>query len=978
MVAVLRRRIAGTISQFFILLMIFVPALTAQTISTYKALREGFAHPPQSAKLRCYWWWLNGNTNEETITSDLEEMARMGFGGAILVDANGAQQNGNNDVPAGPLFGSSAWIRLYVHALREADRLGLEISLNITSGWNLGGPNVKPEEASKLLIWSRTTIQGGTHARIQLPDPPKKNDFYRQIAVLAYPLHHGTNLATQADDGQGSHHTGDAHHDPLRVRIAASESGSSMPDSSALLNAGPDATDRRLADTALDEVRDITAAWDGRTLDWDAPPGEWEILRIGYTDSDARVSTASGAWQGLAIDYLDHTAFDSYWRKNVTPLLDGAKPYIGRSLKYLVTDSWELGGTNWTADFRKQFTRLRGYDPLLYLPIVTGRIVEDRDISTRFLTDLRRTVADLIVTEHYDVFAAYARKNGLGIHPESGGPHGAPIDALETFRNSAMAQTEYWAPSPHRATDEDRFFCKEGASATNIYGLAYNAQEGMTSVGPQWSESPATDLKPAFDRALTEGMTRLIWHEFTSSPRETGVPGQEYFAGTHMNPKVTWWHAAGDFFLYLNRAQFLLQQGTPVDDVLYYYGDHVPNFVRLKQSDPAKVLPGYDYDVTNEDALLHTIRMDEGQLNGPRGMQWRMLMLPSTRRLSLPMLHRVEEYLHSGGTVAGFAPLSSTGQTPPAKEAEFTSLVKNIWQDCLEGQTRNYGRGTIFCTDKSRDVLRAMHVPPDFSSEEPQLDYIHRRDGDLEIYFLRNGSPKPIASTAQFRSGRKVPELWDPVSGHIAEVEHFTQQDDGTVNVPIELPAYGSTFVLFRSVNRESPNRTMHKVVREQIALAPGWQIRFQANRGAPAEAVSITDLKSWSDSPDPRIRYFSGTATYLTSFTLSREQANHPLLLSLTNVHEIAQVRINGHPVGTIWAKPFQLSMETAFKPGRNRLEIEVTNTWANRLIGDLQDGAKEHYTKTNIRKYTAASPLLPSGLIGPVSLTSLLVAPK
>jgi hypothetical protein len=175
-----------------------------------------------------------------------------------------------------------------------------------------------------------------------------------------------------------------------------------------------------------------------------------------------------------------------------------------------------------------------------YLPVVTGRIVEDRAASNRFLNDLRRTVGDL-VTDHYDHFAERAREYGLGTQCESGGPHGAPMDALETFRSSAVPQTEFWAQSnEHRSRDEERFFTKEVASAADIYGKKFAADEGMTSIGPQWSASLATDLKPSFDQALTEGMNRLVWHEFTSIPESFGLPGIEYFAGTHLNPNITW------------------------------------------------------------------------------------------------------------------------------------------------------------------------------------------------------------------------------------------------------------------------------------------------------------------------------------------------------------------------------------------------------------------------------------------------------
>ena len=466
---------------------------TEHRLEGVAALRKGFEMPPAQARLRCYWWWLNGNTTAETITSNLEAMAAKGYGGVLLVDADGSNQEGNRQVAAGPEFGSPAWVKLYVHALKEAKRLGLEISLNITSGWNLGGPGVKPEDGSKILTWTRQTAVAGPEQVLKAPDA--KNGFYRQIAVLAYPLQHG-----EALPGKGSSR---AAIQGLRFKTAAAETGFSMEDLHLLSDVPAVAGEQ---DTELSQVVDVSdkSGVDG-LLRWSPPVGmgTWEILRIGYTDSGVKVSTASGPWQGLAIDYMDHEAFDRYWNSVVEPLMAVSKPYLGKSLKYLVSDSWELGGTNWTWRFREEFKARRGYDPVPYLPVVAGRIVGSRELSDKFLADLRRTVGDLIVAEHYDVFAAHAKAYGLGIHPESGGPHGAPLDALETWRSAAFPQSEYWAENPHRPTDPQRFFTKEAASAANIYGKPFVAQEGMTSMGPHWSESLGKDLHRRGCRAMS-------------------------------------------------------------------------------------------------------------------------------------------------------------------------------------------------------------------------------------------------------------------------------------------------------------------------------------------------------------------------------------------------------------------------------------------------------------------------------------------
>ena len=938
-------------------------------------LRLGFRKPPPSARLRCYWWWLNGNTDKVTITHDLEEMKAKGFGGALLVDANGAAQNGNRPVPAGPKFGSPAWRALYVHALKEADRLGLEITLNIMSGWNLGGPDVTPENASKLLTFSRTVIQGGKPADITVPKPPAREGFYRDIALLAYPLHHGAALAPQPNDGQVDHDRSTEHpHDDsvsntIRYRAAAVESGFSMPDTSAMLDDGLVTTfknDPGFADASLTEVR-VLKLTPGGTLHADLPAGRWELLRIGYTCSGARVSTASDTWQGLAIDYLSRQAFNTYWDTNVEPLLADARPF--HSLKYLATDSWELGGTNWTADFREQFLARRGYDPVPYLPIVAGRIIGDRSTSTRFLTDLRRTVADLISANHYDLFAARARQNGLGVQAESGGPHGAPIDALETFRNSAIPQTEFWSQNSHRSNDRERFFTKEAASAANIYGQRLVAQEGETSIGTQWAEPLAGDLKQAFDMAITEGMNRLVWHEFTSSPTSTGLPGQEYFAGTHLNPKVTWWNNGQSFFDYLNRIQFLMQQGTPVDDILYFYGDNVPTFVRYKADDPAHVLPGYDYDVTNQDALLNTIRIEGAELVSPSDIHWRALTLPQTRRVSPVVLQLADRYLRAGGAVISLPPLSPTGITKPEDLRRFNALVAEIWQSCAPGSSHTVGRGHLFCTNDTRAALAQLHIQPDVELDSAHLeassttgiDYIHRRMGNTDIYFLRNPSAQPAAFPAIFRATGHA-ELWDPLTGNIFAVTSAPTPSSSTEThrsrVDLSLPAYGSVILIFTPSDtaRAHPRPTESRS--EEMQLSSPWSLTID---GQP---VHNSDLTSWTSHDSTK--YFSGTAVYHATFIAPQLALGEIACLHFNSVREIATIKLNGRQQPSIWAPPYSTCFDETLRPGENNLEIAVTNLWNNRLVGDAQPGSHVS-TQTNIALPDPKSDLLPSGLIGP-----------
>ncbi len=980
------------------------------------ALASEFQTPPDSAKPLAYWWWLNGNTDKATISGDLEAMRREGYGGAILMDANGSDQGGNIDVAEGPMFGSPSWQELFLHTLKEAKRLNLRISLTIQSGWNVGGPTVTGAQSAKLLTWTRKVVHGPLAGPLQLDVPPSKNGFYKDIAVMAYPLKHGAALAG-ADDRKPIR--------DLKVKAVFVEAGFSVPDSKPLLGDFPATPGEEDLDAGQEVDLTKEKMSQSGKLEWDVPAGDWEILRIGYTSSDARVSTSSGKFQGLVIDYLDRDALMTYWNANVQPTLTAAKAYLGDSLRYVYTDSWEVGGVNWTGRFRQAFMAGRGYDPVPYLPVVTGRIVGSRDESDRFLNDLRKTVGDLLLTEHYQVFGQLAAMNGLGFHPESGGPHGAPVDSLRLLGAGTFPQSEFWAPSAHRATQLDRFFVKEASSAAHIYGKTLVAAEGLTSLGPQWEESPGMDLKPTFDQAVCGGLNLLVWHEFTSSPAATGYPGQEYFAGTHFNPKVTWFKDGKSFFDYMGRVQYVMQQGVPVSDVLYYYGDQVPNFVQFKWSDPAQVMPGYDYDVLDEDVLTKGLTVANHRIRLANGTDYRELVLPPLTNISLPALQAIEKLVNAGATVVGVKPTRLTGlPTARATDADVEKIADRLWVGCgSDGKgVSAVGAGKIVCGESARAALEDAGVMPDLKSAGPaaddDFDFVHRRGQGAEIYFVRNRKASAVATVLSFRARGLQPELWNAETGVVTPAGVYEQTKEARTNLPVWLGPYGSVIVVFRKptgahvvrVERDGQEvfpkmaadaqpfevelRSGAMMLRaeqsgryvavdtagrkhaatvaepEVVKVENPWTVAFTPGWGAPEE-VRMDELKSWTESSEEGVRHYSGTASYSTGFLVPANLPEHArVVLDLGEVRETARVWVNGKEMGVAWKRPFVVDVTSAVVQGSNSLKVQVTNLWPNRIIGDQSLPAGKRFTHTNITKFTKDSPLMPSGLLGPVTV--------
>jgi hypothetical protein len=941
-------------------------------------MAQGFANPPNSARLRAYWWWLNGNVTKAAITRDLEEMKAKGFGGALICDAGGAEQDGNDRVPHGPTFFTPEWRELYKHTLREADRLGLEMSLNILSGWNLGGPMVKPEDAAKKLAWTEALTNGPAKFNQALPMPKTRDGFWRDIAVVAY----RTKSSDSVPPGQSRQ--------PIRnwaQKAIYSPLSFSAPDTAPLFAeflavAGEE-------DIQAADVLDLTAklSKDG-VLRWDVPPGTWQIIRLGCTIGDhSHVSTCSDGWQGYALDVLDAGAFERYWDTVVEPLIADAGPLAGRTLKYLHTDSWEVEPLNWTPTLRQEFRKRRGYDPLPFFPVLAGRIVDSRPVSNRFLNDFRKTLGDLAIDNHYRIFRDLAHKHGLQIHPESGGPHAVPIDAQRCLGMNDAPMSEFWAWSwKHRIGDTNRFFVKQPASAAHTYGHRLVLAEGFTDIGPHWQESLSENLKPAFDQAACEGMNLLVWHAFVCSPAEMGIPGQQYFAGTHFNPNTTWWSKSAPFLAYINRCQFMLQQGLFAADACYYYGDHVPNFAQLKRIDPAHVLPGYDYDVATEEVLLTRMSVRDGRIVLPDGMSYRVLVLPDRTGISLPVLRKLKDFVKAGATVIGPKPVQTHSLTDyPQCDAEVARLADQLWGETPSASPlqRSFGKGRIIYGKTAREVLLADGVTPDFdyslrtqpSAHEARpsivLDYIHRVAGNSEIYFVANRSGRWEEADCTFRVMGKQPELWDAVSGVIRPAGAYSQEE-GQTTVPLQFAPYGSMFVVFRrsltDAAKVASQRNFPTFSTPHDITGP-WAVQFDPKWGGP-ESVVFDQLVSWTQRPEEGIKYFSGTAAYRKTFDLpaTLRQPSQRLTLDLGDVKNLAEVRLNGKNLGILWAVPFRVDVTDAIKPAGNKLEIEVVNFWPNRIIGDQSLPPEKRLTRTNIRKLTKDTPLMDSGILGPV----------
>jgi hypothetical protein len=729
------------------------------------------------------------------------------------------------------------------------------------------------------------------------------------------------------------------------------------------------------------DVLDLTSKMgsDG-SLDWTPPPGQWVVLRMGYSLLGITNHPASPEGTGFEVDKLSPEHVKAYMDAYLDSYKSAVGPLMGaRGLGFLVSDSWEAGAQNWTDRILQEFTKRRGYDPRPWLPVLTGRVVESAEASDRFLWDFRRALSDMLAEYHYDQITAILKQRGMGHYGESHEGGRAFIgDGMEAKRSNDVPMSAMWTQRPGVNAELYHYNAdiRESASVAHLYGKSYVAAESMTAGSNAWAWCPAT-LKPTADKELAMGLNRFVIHTSVHQPLLDKGPGLSLGPfGQWFTRNETWAEQARAWVTYLARSSFMLQQGRFVADVLYYYGEDT-NVTALFGDKAPPVPAGYNFDFVNADALVHLLSVVDDQLATPSGMRYRVLALdPNSRYMSLPVLRKIRDLVSAGAVVAGPKPLSTPSLSDD--EVEFRRLADELWGTGTAGGGARTGKGTV--SDGSlEDVLKHLGVAPDFEHTKPQADTallaVHRSLADGDLYFVNNRNDRDEDVEAQFRVIGKEAELWHADTG-VREAASFTIAN-GRTTVPLHLEPWGSVFVVFRKPAAGSARLLPAPIERSLATVEGAWDVRFQPGRGAP-EHVTVDRLVSWNESADAGVRYFSGTATYTR--TIEAEPGwfapGAHQWLDLGDVQNLAEVSVNGTDLGVVWKKPFRVDMTGAAKPGPNRIEVRVTNLWVNRMIGDRQPGAPTQYTFTRPVFYKAGSPLLPSGLLGPVRVVQVSAA--
>ena len=975
-------------------LLIFYSCNTSKSIDS---LHQAFVNPPDSSKPGVYWYFMDGNLSREEMTKDLESMKNVGINNLIFLEVG-------IGVPRGPVdFMSEEWQDLYVHAVREAERLGIKILLGAGPGWcGSGGPWVKPEESMKHLVYSETQIQGGTTVEVKLPVPEQRSTTWHKMTdpyyedVVVYAIPESVKPVIQ-DINEKALYERDPYTSKPNVKpFLLSNASYPEPVSHSVL--------------AHSEIIDVTRFLqaDGKLV-WDAPEGNWTIIRMGKRVTGASTRPSPQPVIGLESNKMDTTAFRNHLRNYTDILLKKTAPRKeGVGWTGFHIDSWESGAQNWTEGIVDEFRKRRGYDPEPYLLAYTGRAISSIEKTERFLWDLRQTCKELVLENHVQFAKKYAHSNGLEltIEPYDMNPAG-DID-LGAIADVIMA--EFWSDG---YGFDAAYAVFQATSIAHIKGSPVVGAEVFTSQPTEaWQLYPG-NMKNQSDWALALGVNRFVYHTFAHKPlgdeHRPGMTMGRY--GVHWDRGQTWWPMVEAYHEYISRCSHMMQQGQSVADILYLTPEGAP----MVFMPPADAIEGkgtipdkkaYSFDACSPQFLLNNAMVENGKIAFPGASSYQIMVLPNVETMTPELLKKISELVEQGAKVIGVPPVKSPSLVNyPACDEEVKKLSETLWgpvRNSNEWNDRKCGAGMVYSGgelytkdlypsyDATIKVLAGLSIGEDFRSENNSIRFGHRKTAEQDIYFVANRTGEFQKTTCAFRAVGK-PEIWIGTSGEKREIRNYSVSE-GMTTIPLEFYPHESFFITFSDKGEKAVQDTGVSNFPGYAAvktLSGAWDVAFDPRFGGP-EHIQFDTLTDWTSHDIRGVKYYSGIATYKKTFSIDKLSGN-ALFIDLGVVNDIARVRLNGKDLGVVWCAPWRIEVSEAIKEGDNVLEIQVANRWVNRLLGDRQEpdadvrtvkfknglmGGKEYktgrYTFTteqSMEAFNFTEPL-PSGLLGPVRI--------
>lgn len=765
-------------------------------------------------------------------------------------------------------------------------------------------------------------------------------------------------------------------------------------------------------------IIDLTGKMDKNgQLNWRPPSeGNWVVVRIGHT-STGHENATGGAAKGLECDKFDAATIQLHFDNWFGKAFERTDPGLAKDvLKIFYIDSWEAGSQNWNKNFAAEFKKRRGYDLLPYLLVMTGTPINDAATSEKILHDVRETIAELVNDVFYVTLRKLSAEKGCTFMAENVSPT-MVSDGLLHFKTVDYPTGEFWLNSPTHDKPNDMF---DAISAAHIYGKNIVQAEAFTNLRMGWNEHPG-NLKGVGDRNFAMGINKMILHVTTHNPWLNRKPGMTLGGiGLFYQRDQTWFNQSKAWIDYMARVSALLQQGKPVADIAVFIGEEVPRRsilpdrlvstlpgifgkerveaerVRLEnKGQPQRTIPdgvshsanmadpenwtdalrGYKYDCFNPDALM-TAKVVNGKVVFKSGAAYpilvfpgKLLMNPNSHLMSLPVAKKILELSKAGATI-----IIDKSDKQAISFKENNKELHKIWQELWSGKNNK-----LIATPYAEETFDRLGVSRDLdaTANKERIAWAHRKisnadiDSNGDIYFISNQENKAVTLSLSFRIVGYKPEIADPVTGVIKVVPDW-EFKEGRTHLKLALSPNEAVFVIFKKYTEAILSKSVQNKQKPASQLVlNNWKIQFDPAFGGPEMEMNFPALSLWNENSNEAIKYYSGTAVYRNSFNMKHLDRHKPVFLTVDSVFNIATVIVNGVDCGTIWTLPYRLNIAKAIKPGVNSIKIKVSNTWANRLIGDLPLPQEKRVTWTTAPlTYLQNKPLLKAGLEGVVRI--------
>lgn len=619
----------------------------------------------------------------------------------------------------------------------------------------------------------------------------------------------------------------------------------------------------------VDQVLDISAYVDKNGyLSWDAPEGNWTIVRFGYTPVGIQNHPSPDGGGGLECDKYSSKAYDFHFDHFFGKLYNQLENLGKASLSGAIIDSYEVGMQTWTPDLPIEFSNRRGYSMVKYMPALVGYIVGDPTISDKFLWDVRRTHADLMADNYYGRFAELCRQHNMKsyVEPYSGGP----FDEIQVGAKVDVPMGEFWAGMDQ--ANGVFYSIKLASSIAHVYGKKIVAAESYTGIPSQtkWQLHPYA-MKGQGDWMYTLGLNKFIFHVYAMQPHPTAKPGMTMGPWGWMHSRNNTWADQEKYWIaYVQRTQSLLQEGLIIADILYFVGEEVPvNTPVLPEQLFPKPSEGYYYDVIDREGILSRVSVRDGKITLPDGVTYSLLVLPNTQVISLDLLQKIRDLVYEGAHVlVNSRPSATPGlKDYPKSEELLKSTVNELW-DKLDGENVkeiSFGKGAIYWNIPIKDILiKKLSVLPDFEfstlSGDAPINFIHRKIQDADVYFIANRRRSYENIVCTFRVKGKKPEIWNPLSKEILEYPVY-EKVDNRIKVAIQLEPAGSRFIVFRNEDKNNTSIVSINTDKPIISTSLNNQSNFEKYKDVinnfsiscfikPETEISLSTNAGWIGFP--------------------------------------------------------------------------------------------------------------------------------